>query len=252
MAMKRLFIIFMAMAMAMVLLAGCGVLEEAAEETGAAVTTQQTHENILFTVLEDQLLPPEENIPDAQLEEVYRQFKEAVANRDLEALDHFLDDEIRASFGSDNGKQAFYEFWESRHDAMWAEFDKIIALGGIFHEEEQRFTAPYTFRGMPDEFCSFEHFLVVGDGVNVYAQRNAGAGIIDRLSYNIISRENIYSDELWIAFWQMGDDGFVQVGSPSGAGYVQRRYIRSPIDYRFGFSRNESGEWKMTFMIAGD
>ncbi|MCL2704370.1 MAG: hypothetical protein FWE91_12335 [Defluviitaleaceae bacterium] len=35
-------------------------------------------------------------------------------------------------------------------------------------------------------------------------------------------------------------------------GYIKKKHLRSPIDFRFGLSRDSDGEWKMVFMLAGD
>jgi hypothetical protein len=49
-----------------------------------------------------------------------------------------------------------------------------------------------------------------------------------------------------------GDGDWVPVRLPSDQnGYVHQRYIRSPIDYRAIFAK-EDGRWQMMMFLAGD
>ena len=51
---------------------------------------------------------------------------------------------------------------------------------------------------------------------------------------------------------QPEDESWRAVRLPDGrAGFVDRRYLRSPIDYRAAFARID-GRWQMTLFLAGD
>jgi hypothetical protein len=51
---------------------------------------------------------------------------------------------------------------------------------------------------------------------------------------------------------QPEDESWRAVRLPDGrAGFVDRRYLRSPIDYRAIFARID-GRWQMTLFLAGD
>jgi SH3-like domain-containing protein len=46
--------------------------------------------------------------------------------------------------------------------------------------------------------------------------------------------------------------GWLQVALADGQrGFVADRYLRSPIDYRVAFEKQD-GNWRMTFFLAGD
>ena len=96
--------------------------------------------------------------------------------------------------------------------------------------------------------------MIIDDKVAVYAEESLTSEVIDYLSYNII-RDNTdwyygTGEETRAKRW---DSDFTKIQSQSGSiGYIEKKYIKSPIDYRFGFSLNEEGEWKMIFLVTGD
>src|SRR6187200_2668650 len=67
-----------------------------------------------------------------------------VAKRDIAGLVVILDPEIRASFGSDHGIEAFKAMWNLNEPdtQLWKELGTVLALGGTFSGPTE-FTAPY-------------------------------------------------------------------------------------------------------------
>jgi hypothetical protein len=205
-----------------------------------------------FIAIEYQLLPPQEQNYEAEFEKDFNKFKEAIYNKDLLALDGFLDEAIRVSFGGQSGKPDFYAEWELDQDpdqsGLWIELEKIIRLGGIYDAKTKIFIAPYVYADFPDEFDSFEHFAIIDKEVKAYETEDIGAGIIDELNYNIIKLNTFDS-----TFWQKTDYDFIKIETPSGRiGFIQKQFIRSPTGYRLSLKCNDNGEWKMTFLVAGD
>lgn len=218
---------------------------------------ESLNDEIHFIVTGYQLFPPEEQILDDDFSMVYEKFTDAVYHKDLSAIDSFLYEYIELSFGGEIGKQDFYEIWDL-HNApeqseLWAELESIIGLGGVYYKETDCFVAPYTFTNF--ELDAYGYFVIIGKDVKVYEEENTGSRIIDYLSYNIIETnvcDNEYMD-LSREFWDKTGQDFVKIKTLSETeGYIQKQYIRSPIDYRFGISRDDSGEWKLIFMLAGD
>jgi hypothetical protein len=219
------------------------------EITAAESTPMPKASSVVFVVMTEQLLPPAKPVGDAEFEEVYSAFADAVQDRDLSALDGFLDEGTMSSFGGDMGKAAFYEQWgldnNPKDSELWAEIEAILALGGVYDGEGRSFTAPYVFANFPLD--GFEYHAIVGNNVAVYETESVQSREMDSISYNLLKNGALD------AFWDQSDEDFVRIRTLTGAeGYVQKKFIRSPTDYRFELSRKEGGEWKLLYMLAGD
>jgi len=263
---KARFLIFMLL---LILLAfGCLGETESFESDHEAVEHMESIDIVppsetLFTVTELQLFPPEQ-VFDADFEAFYKEFVAAVHNRDIQFIDSILDEMVHSSFGGEPGKAFFHEFWEAQSNYferdLWTVLEEIIALGGVFYQENElfsghgkRFVAPFTFalfdlsdlqekNGMD----AFNSFVVIDRHVNVYREKSIESEVIDVLNYNILEFHNN------MEFWSKGSDDFVGVMALSGeVGYIQVKHIRSPVDYRFAIEWKDDG-WKLIFLTAGD
>lgn len=124
---------------------------------------------------------------------------------------------------------------------LWEELAKVLALGGTFSSEAS-FTAPYTFSRWPDDVDAFSHVAIIGSSVRVRSAASRTAPTVASLSYTIV--EQVES--------KTPDDEWIRVRLPDGqSGYVDKRYVRSPIDYRAIFTK-DGGRWQMTVFVAGD
>ena len=233
--------------------------ETAGSPAQAEITAPPLSENeeAVFIVLRDQLLPPAKQSYDEEFEKAYQKLADCIQRKDLAALDALLDEAIQSSFGGDIGKSDFYAYWgliqDVDHNAFWEEFDKILRLGGVYNPATGTFTAPYTFTNFTLD--AYNHYVIIDKNVAVYAEANLSSEVLDHLQYNIVQTNVWYTENRDIAqaFWDKDGQELIKIQTPSGKdGYIQKQYLRSPIDYRFGFSRNDSGEWKITFMLSGD
>lgn len=207
---------------------------------------------VQFTATKHQLLPPEQAF-DAEFEAFYGEFKAAVQGKDMRFIDSMLSEGVMSSFGGEIGKDFFHEYWSegwSRVD-LWTVLEEIIALGGTYYQAGEYssgfgkcFAAPYTFKGLDElGLDAFEHYIVIDKNVPVYGANSKAIGTLD---YCVL--EYHYSD----GFLDIGPEDFVGVKLLSGeTGYVQRKYVRSPIDYRLCIEQKD-GEWKLNWLIAGD
>jgi hypothetical protein len=167
----------------------------------------------------------------------------AVARRDTAALLDSLDKNIKNSFGDNNGIEAFRQIWEpdSRQSRLWETLGETLALGGSF-DREGAFTAPYVFSRWPEEVDAFTHAAIVAADVRARVTAKASAPTVATLSFTIVEQ----------AESQAADESTVQIRLPGGkAAFVDRRFIRSPVDYRAVFTKTD-GKWRMTAFLAGD
>ncbi|MCL1976123.1 MAG: SH3 domain-containing protein [Firmicutes bacterium] len=205
----------------------------------------------MLVATEYQLYPPKENTFDAEFSTVFQKFTDAVYKKDLVVLDAFLNENITFSFGEPAGKKGFYEFWNldnrPEQSELWAVLEKILRLGGAYNSEARSYYAPYTYINFPNEFDPYENFAIIEKDVKICEKKDADSTVIGYLSYNIV--QFIYDSE----FWSLSDKDFVRIRIPSGLeGYIQKKFIISPIEYRLCISCNDNGEWKLNFLFAGD
>ena len=256
--MKKLLILCIAITL---LLAACGQAPDApttalitAIPTEAPITTTEPAPiewATMFSVTEHKLPPPKENF-DAEFTTFYNEFAAAVGKKDMRFIDGILDDEVMSSFGGDPGKEYFHTYWDSQN--LWAVLDEIVALGGVYYPKtskdypsyEKFFVAPYTFQRDFEGLDGYGFYVVIDKGVPVYKEEDAESEVVTKLDYRIL--EFHHSD----AFWDKGPEDFVSVTTLSGStGYIQKKFLRSPIDYRLCIEQKD-GEWKLLWLIAGD
>ena len=247
------------------LLAACGQAPDA--PTTASATSIPTDAPItttapapvewatMFSVTEHKLLPPKENF-DAEFKAFYDEFAAAVGKKDMRFIDGILDSEVMSSFGGDPGKEYFHAHWDSQN--LWAVLDEIIALGGVYYPKtserypsyEKFFVAPYTFIGDFEELEGVDYYVVTGKDVPIHKEESIESEVVTKLEYRIL--EFHHSDAFALEFRDKGPEDFVSVTTLSGAvGYIQKQYLRSPIDYRLCIMQKD-GEWKLLWLIAGD
>ena len=217
----------------------------------STIDAENEEEEPAFIATKQQLLPPDEQIFDSEFADVYNRFVSAVDQKDLSVIDGFLADETMVSLGEYRlGKVSFYKYWEldanPEQSELWAVLEEIIHLGGLYYPETKTFWAPYTFTDV--ELNGYEYYIVIDRNVKAYASPDSSSEVIEYLNYNILK-----VNELPNRFWEKTDQYFIRITTPSGiTGYIQKMHIRSPIDYRLGIECDENGDWKLSFLIAGD
>ncbi len=177
----------------------------------------------------------------------------AAERKDARFINSMVDPNIKISFGIENGAANFRKIWkpEAKNSKFWEEFLTVIKNGGAFQADVENryrlFAAPFTYSSWPDGIDSFDHQLIFGSNVNLREGPSMEAKVIEQLSYNIVKTTHepnaAMSDERpeWLKIETLGGK----------TGYVNSRYVRSPIDFRAGFEKKR-GQWKMTFFVAGD
>ncbi len=167
----------------------------------------------------------------------------ALARRDTEAVLAVIHNNIKNSFGGDDGVDGFKKTWnlDKPDSKLWETLAAVLALGGTF-ETDGTFTAPYVFTNWPEAADSFDHLAVTGSGVRVRSEPNPSAPTLATLSFSIV--ECLPDND--------PEKPWVSIRLPGGkTGYIDRRYVRSPIDYRASFTKID-GRWQMTVFLAGD
>lgn len=204
------------------------------------------------------LYPVDEAAKDPSLVAFRNKLLCAAQTRDIEFVLSVLDPEIVNSFGGDEGIEGFKRIWEPEKPdtRLWHTLAVVLAMGGSYYSAEQtrhtpdprpEFSAPYVFSRWPGEFDAFEHAAITGKNVNLRSEPSARAPVLAKLSYEIVKLDGYLPSvrERESASW-------VKIKTQAGlTGYVSRRFIYSPIDYRARFVKRE-GKWRITSLVAGD
>ena len=159
----------------------------------------------------------------------------AVHARDAKALAALVDPHIRMSFGDANGPRELERMLAEGN--LWEELEQVLTLGGTFREG--MFWAPYVYSAFPDTYDAFTTLVIVGDDVPLREKPQRDAPAVATLSRNIVER---VSEE----------KGWSRIKTADGrTGWVEARFVRSPVGYRAGFIKTAKG-WRMNAMVAGD
>jgi hypothetical protein len=210
--------------------------------TGSAVTTTvATPATRTF-----RLMPVDEGSNDASFVAYRESLLGAVRKRDRTALLALVDPVIRTSFGGDGGQGDLAKQWklDQKNSPIWSELEWILTHGGSFTAgaPDPTFWAPYVYSKWPDGEDAFSFVAVTDSNVPLLESASAGSKTITQLDHDIVRLVNRPDDAS--APWQVQTNDGKQ-------GYVDARFIRSPIGYRAGFVK-KNGAWKMNALVAGD
>ncbi len=191
---------------------------------------------------QNSVLPVDEAVKDPEFFVFRARLQRAVAARDTAALMQVVSPRILNSFGGNSGRDEFRESWrlqDPEKSPLWDVLGFVLALGGRFTGDTS-FYAPYTFRGSPVD--GFEGLIILGKNVMVRAQPDGSSPAIDTVSFEAVTKWREKS----------GTDKWEPVRtSKRRSGWVAQEYVRSPINYRAGFIRQQ-GRWLLRALVAGD
>ena len=245
----------LAVALVLVVACGRGEVDESTsrqvDETAAPVTDSST-----TRPLDDSTPPPPDPAPvgapavngpklafvdEASKDPSFAAYRDqliaAVIARDAKKVVALADPNIRLSFGGTGGRKAFEE---ALKEEIWGELQDILTNGGSFREGS--FWAPYVYSAWPESHDAFEELAVVAENVPLRESADANAPAIATLARDIVKRAG-----------EPGERGpWTKVTTADGkSGFVESKFVRSPIHYRMGFNKTAEG-WRMTALVAGD
>lgn len=181
-------------------------------------------------------LPPVDEGPrDSSFVTFREHLLDAARRHDVKAVLAAVDSDVQANFEGERGMAAFLRQWtpDAPDTALFEELEHILMLGGTF--DGPRFTAPYVTSRWPRESDPMRGYAVVGSDVPMYAAQDRKGSPVATLSYDIVT---------------LLDDGHVRTAD-GREGWVDFRFLRSPIGYRADFVRR-NGEWKLASLIVGN
>ncbi|MFD1735019.1 SH3 domain-containing protein [Bacillus salitolerans] len=182
------------------------------------------------------------------------ELKTVIKEKNKENLLQLLSDEIKFSFGAEEiGKAGFVKKWnldqQPENSRVWIELQDALAHGGTLHEDS--YTAPYIYLNFPEGYDAFNYGAILGERVNLRTTPSLNSETILQLSYEVVEMVGEYTEETVKIDQELYH--WVKVKTLDGVmGYVAGKYVRTSVDYRIGIDKDESGQLKIQFFIAGD
>jgi hypothetical protein len=202
---------------------------------------------------------PADGAPKDTLFFLFReQLKTIIANKDIFALLPYINENIKTSFGGEDGLQEFIQMWaldspdKIPQSDLWSTLETLLALGGQFSDygEGPYFEAPYLGPCWPDSTEPSAFGAVMGAGVRLRSGPGLSTKIIKTLSYDLVEYLETTPTEETIS----GETHpWIKVRLADGMeGFLYGKFYRSPLDFRAGFQKNQAGQWQMVLLVAGD
>lgn len=180
---------------------------------------------------------------------------DAVHKKDIFFVTQMLDPNIKASFGDPEGIATFVAIWgletpeKTQESQLWEVLDKVLKGGGVFRDNKTTFVAPYLFATFPDEYDSFTHGAITGQGVRMREGPGLNTRTLKTLSYDIV-KVNDYSEKMDTIGGEVHP--WVAIETLDGTkGHVFGQFVGDAIGFRAGFEK-KGNNWKMVFLVAGD
>lgn len=195
---------------------------------------------------EVRLRPVDEGSGDPSFQAFRRRLIAALRRDDRHYVFSIVDPKLTPGFGDpESGLAGLKEEWplDEPGGGRWIELREtllvLLAMGGSFRDGG--FWAPYIFSEWPQELDAFGYSAIIGRGVALRSKPDGP--VLRRLTYDIVK----------VPEQKEGPDGgwFKVVTLDGREGYVAKRYVRSPMDYRAGFKK-QKGRWRLTALVAGD
>jgi hypothetical protein len=200
------------------------------------------------------VLPVDEASKDPSFQAFRDELIKAIERKDGNFLLSVVDPHIAISFGGDDGIEFFRRNWkpEDPNSAIWSQLGEILRMGGTFGMNggaKDQFWAPYLFTRFPQKYDVFDYIAIIAKDVKVREAANDSAPAVATLSYDVVRTLQNEGSKEWTP--KPGSEWIPIRLADGREGYVQDRFVRSPIDYRACF-KNTAGRWVMTVFIAGD
>jgi hypothetical protein len=166
----------------------------------------------------------------------------ALQRRDRAHLLGIVAEDIMVDFGGGHGRAAFIEHWglaRPKESPLWAELGQILRLGCTIQGGTA--SSPSLMDQLPADRDAFMTLLAVRPGAALRKAPSNSSPVIRRLDWDLLTLAPKGAVEGW----------FPIVLEDGGTGYVLWEHVRSPVDYRAVFSK-QNGRWQMTVLVAGD
>ncbi|MCG6142940.1 SH3 domain-containing protein [Leptospira bandrabouensis] len=219
--------------------------------------------SILLTSFFSQLLPCEPFEPvilkpvdtsreDKDFFSFKQKLEKSIKEKDVKFIETIVDPQISFDFSEDGmGKGRFLKHWKldksPKNSEFWNVLSQTINLG--FTYKDNIWSAPFLFNLTPESIDSYSFSLITGNTVNVRNKPSKQGAVLTQLSWEFVKNE--YEETTAEKKTTNEPCNWQKVCISDGqVGYICEQYLRSPMDYRVGFSKKNK-TWMMIFFVTG-
>ena len=211
-----------------------------------------------------QFAPRDETYLDASLNAFVKNLLAAIDSRDQHFLFDALEIDVAGERGVASADEDFKHEWNVDQDSsmIWPLMKRAIQMGGVFLHDTNDLTGKYQFvfpyvydlpLDIEDDYYAIG--VVTGKNVNLRDKPDTAGPIKSKLTYDVIwfldgeqygvtkSGTNPYGEAEWY---------LVETYDRQQRGWVNWRYVYSPMSYRMFLFKNAKGAWKISAFMAGD
>jgi len=219
-----------------------------------------------FGKAQNPTFPPKDEVYlDSSLNVFVKQLLEAIDKRDQYFLYSVVEIDVAGQRGVAGGVEEFKQEWDADNDSsrIWPIMKRAIKLGGVFLHDPNDLTGRYQFvfpyvydlpLDIEDDYYSIG--VVTGKNVNLREGPKTSAPIKSKLTYDVIwfLETNDQNGQTRSGTNPYGDPEWYQVATydHQKKGWVNWKYVYSPMDYRIFLFKDNKGAWKISAFLAGD
>ena len=194
----------------------------------------------------DKLMPIDQSSEDKSFFKFKTEFIQALNNKDMDFIKKVLSNDVQTGFGEDDiGRQAFEKKWlgPEQYEQFKIEVTRIIKMGCTKETEDEviYFACPYIYSRFPSDKDPFAWVVVTEENIPVYKDTSKSTGISGYVSFEFLPNDD-GANKSWFK---------VQKSAGFTSGYIERKYVRSPNDFRIIFKK-EDEQWLISSFVAGD
>jgi len=187
-------------------------------------------------------------VDDAAKYPDFYQFRErlrkAIKQRDAKFVRAIATKDIRLTLGRNPVTLDTLEIDNPKAE-IWQNLERTFALGCRTQDKGKSWTCPSVFRDWKDDLESWKYSVIVKNKVPIRSQPNSKSKVIGFFSQEIVKLDRETDSAPYLPGW-------IRIVQHDGQiGYVEERFVYSPIGYRAVFEK-EGRTWKMPYYLGGD
>lgn len=175
--------------------------------------------------------------------------KSIVRQRDADDLQALLDSGVVFSFAESGGDRRFSEYWRLQEypekSDLWEHLDRLLRIPPAYLTSEREIVFPYFIAEWPENLEASKFQVVVSSEAGLHAGPSKFAPLTRTIpagsAIKVIKAPIAGSAKDWL--YVESSEGFF--------GYLPTHHARSPLDFRLGLAKTESG-WRINYLVEGD
>ncbi len=226
------------MAIAILVLGACGGSD--ASDSAADIAVFPAEPEQPETPPQGRFAPRNECIDAPGAKPFFVALEQAIRDRKADELLALTGAGVRLDFGGGGGLTTFRERLEAPDSELWAQLERVLALGCAM-EEGGTMVLPWYFAQDLQVADPFAAMMVTDSAVALRSGPDPESPVVSRVSWDTVTLLD-----------GPPRGGAVRVRTRAGEeGYIDSGKLRSLVDYRLFVGQN-GGEWRIAGFMSGD